>query len=58
VNKNVYHHHLGTIRYDAKKMIWQEEERATAEAGPPIEYEGLNEGTRDYLKAHKLNWSH
>jgi hypothetical protein len=21
VNKNVYHHHLGTIRYDAKKMI-------------------------------------
>jgi hypothetical protein len=25
VNKNVYHHHLGTIRYDAKKMIWREE---------------------------------
>ena len=39
-----------------QKKIWREEERAVAEARWPIEYEGLNDRTRDFLKERKPKW--
>lgn len=33
-----------------QQKIWREEDRAVAEARWPIEYEGLNDRTRDFLK--------
>ena len=51
----MYFHHLDATGYIAKKKIWREEERATTEARLPIEYDGFNERTRDYLKVPSQN---
>lgn len=51
--RNLYPHHLGSTGYVVKKKKWRREEREAVVAGKPIEYEGLNERTRDFLKARR-----
>ena len=41
-----------------KKKIWEEEERAAAEAGQTMEYGGFHERKRDYRKERPNSMSH